>query len=140
MSELKTKPTDESVSDFLDNIGDETRRKDCYAVLDMMREATRVEPVMWGTSIIGFGRYRYRYSSGHEGEWPIIAFSPRRNDLTLYLIPGFAEFSDLLSKLGKYKTGKSCLYLKKLDQVDRDVLKELIEESVAAMEDQRVDV
>ena len=140
MAEPKTQPTDQDVHDFLDNIEDETRRRDCYDVLDMMREATGVEPAMWGTSIIGFGKYRYKYSSGHEGEWPIIGFSPRKNDLTLYLIPGFEEFTDLLSKLGKHKTGKSCLYLKRLEQVDRDVLKELIEESVEAMADQRVDL
>jgi hypothetical protein len=108
-------------------------------VLDLMREATGADPVMWGTSIVGFGRYRYRYNSGREGEWPIIGFSPRKNDLTLYLMDGFAGRDELLERLGKHKTGKSCLYLKRLSQVDLAVLRELIFQSVRAMADRRVD-
>lgn len=132
MAELKTKETKASVAGFLNKISDEQRRKDCQTVLDLMQRATGKKPKMWGSSIVGFGRYKYRYASGHEGEWPIIGFSPRKNDLTLYIMPGFEELeSSLMAKLGKYKTGKSCLYLKKLDDVEIPVLKKLISKSVA---------
>lgn len=137
MSEQKTKPTSESVNEFLARL-DEKRRKDCMTVAKLMKSATGARPKMWGSSIIGFGTYRYRYDSGREGEWPVIGFSPRKNDLTLYIMPGFERFPDLMSKLGKYKTGKSCLYIKKLPDVDMDVLKELIDESVSAMAKQRI--
>jgi hypothetical protein len=138
MPEPKTRPTPEPVQEFLARIPEE-RRQDCQVVLDLMREATGADPVMWGTSIVGFGRYRYRYNSGREGEWPIIGFSPRKNDLTLYLMDGFAGRDELLERLGKHKTGKSCLYLKRLSQVDLAVLRELIFQSVRAMADRRVD-
>lgn len=138
MSEPKTKATDESVAAFLAEIGDEERRKDCFAVLDIMKEATGVEPKMWGSSIVGFGSYKYRYESGREGEWPIIGFSPRKNDLTLYIMPGFEVFETLLAKLGKHKTGESCLYIKRLDDVQIPVLKRLIANSVEKMAGQRV--
>lgn len=132
MAELKTKETKASVAAFLNKISDEQRRKDCQIVLELMQRATGEKPKMWGSSIVGFGRYKYRYASGHEGEWPIIGFSPRKNDLTLYIMPGFEELeSSLMAKLGKYKTGKSCLYLKKLDDVEIPVLKKLISKSVA---------
>jgi hypothetical protein len=139
MAKLKTQPTQESVLDFLAKLSDDRRRDDCLTILELMRNATSAEPVMWGSSIIGFGRYRYRYESGREGEWPVISFSPRKNDLTLYIMPGFERYESLLTRLGKYKTGKSCLYLKRLEDVDRSVLKELIEESVKTMEPMRVD-
>jgi hypothetical protein len=137
MAELKTKPTIESVSTFLNKVADKTRREDCFAVLEMMRDVTKEEPTMWGSSIVGFGRYRYKYESGREGEWPITGFSPRKGDLTLYIVPGFEIAPDLMKRLGKYKTGKSCLYIRKLADVDRKVLKQLIEKSVKKMSAQR---
>ena len=139
MAELKTKPTQASVLDFLGMLSDDQRRNDCLVVLELMKAATGAEPVMWGSSIVGFGRYQYRYKSGRQGEWPVISFSPRKNDLTLYIMPGFDRYESLLARLGKHKTGKSCLYLKRLSDVDLVVLKELIEESVKAMAPLRVD-
>lgn len=140
MSEPKTRPTDESVPAFLERIGEEARRQDCLAITEMMREATGAAPVMWGASIVGFGRYRYQYESGRVGEWPVVGFSPRKNDLTLYIMPGFAEYEELLGRLGKCKTGKSCLYIKRLSDVDPEALRELIAASVREMADRRVDV
>lgn len=138
MAEAKTKATAESVDGFLDRVPDEARRKDCQTLVRLMRAATGEAPVMWGSSIVGFGRYRYKYASGHEGEWPIIGFAPRKNDLTLYIMPGFEPFADLMARLGKYKTGKSCLYVKKLADVDQAVLKQLLAESTKKMADVRV--
>jgi Domain of unknown function (DU1801) len=137
MAELKTKPTTESVSTFLNKVADKTRREDCFDVLEMMRDVTKEEPTMWGSSIVGFGRYGYKYESGREGEWPITGFSPRKGDLTLYIVPGFEIAPDLMKRLGKYKTGKSCLYIRKLADVDLKVLKQLIEKSVKKMSAQR---
>lgn len=138
MAEPKTQPTKASVAAFLAAIPDEQRRKDCRAVAKMMQEATGEKPVIWGTGIVGFGTYRYRYASGREGDWPVIAFAPRKNDLTLYIMPGFERFSGLLAKLGRHRSAKSCLYLKRLADVDGAVLKEIIGRSVAAMEKVRV--
>lgn len=138
MAELKTKKTKASVAAFLKKIADPQRRKDCQTVLDLMKQATGEEPKMWGTTIVGFGSYQYRYASGHGGEWPIIGFSPRKTDLTLYIMPGFEEFESLMAGLGKYKTGKSCLYIKKLGDVEVPVLKKLIAKSVERMAQQRV--
>ena len=138
MAELKTKKTKASVTAFLDQVNDGQRRKDCQRVLKLMKEATGEAPKMWGSSIVGFGTYKYRYASGHGGEWPIIGFSPRKNDLTLYIMPGFEEFETLMAKLGKYKAGKSCVYIKRLDDVEIPVLKKLISKSVARMADKRV--
>ena len=140
MSELKTKPTQESVQEFLAKVPEEQRRNDCLSILDLMKKATGAEPEMWGSSIVGFGRYQYHYASGHSGEWPVVGFSPRKNDLTLYITPGFDRFEGLLARLGKYKTGKSCLYLKRLADVHLTVLKELVEESVKVMSSMRVDL
>jgi hypothetical protein len=139
MAELKTKPTQVDVLDFLGKLSDDQRRNDCLVVLELMKAATGADPRMWGASIVGFGRYQYRYESGRTGEWPVISFSPRKNDLTLYIMPGFDRYESLLTRLGKHKTGKSCLYLKRLSDVDLVVLKELIEESVKAMAPVRVD-
>ena len=130
MAELKTKKTKASVNAFLDKITDEQRRKDCQVILNLMKQATGEEPKMWGSSIVGFGTYHYRYASGREGDWPIIGFSPRKTDLTLYIMPGLEKFESLMAKLGKYKTGVSCLYIKKLDDVEIPVLKKLIAKSV----------
>lgn len=138
MAELKTKETTESVSAFLDKIADKRRREDCLAVVDIMRDVTKEEPKMWGSSIVGFGRYHYKYESGREGEWMITGFSPRKGDLTLYIMGGFEAFSDLMKGLGKYKTGKSCLYIKKLADVDADVLRKLITKSVKQMAGKRI--
>lgn len=138
MAELKTKKTKASVNAFLNKIPDAQRRKDCQTVAELMQQATGEEPHMWGSSIVGFGRYKYRYASGHEGEWPIIGFAPRKNDLTLYIMTGFDEVEPLLAKLGKYKARKSCLYIKKLDDVELPVLKKLIAFSVKRMAKQRV--
>lgn len=139
MAEPKTTPTKDSVDDFLDTVADEGRRNDCRVVRDLMAEATGAEPQMWGTSIIGFGRYRYQYASGREGEWMITGFSPRKGDLTLYIMPGIEHFPDLMKRLGKHKTGKSCLYIKKLDDIDLSVLKELVAQAVEKMAGKRVD-
>ena len=138
MAELKTKKTKASVTGFLEKISDEQRRKDCETVLNLMKQATGEEPKMWGSSIVGFGTYHYRYASGREGDWPIIGFSTRKTDLTLYIMPGLEKFESLMAKLGKYKTGKSCLYIKKLDDVAMPVLKKLITKSVAKMAPHRV--
>ena len=113
MAELKTKQTDASVDAFLNGIAEDTRRQDCFTLVQIMKKATRAEPRMWGASIVGFGTYRYRYASGREGDWPIIAFSPRKQDLTLYIGSGFARYAELLAKLGRCKTAKSCLYIKR---------------------------
>lgn len=139
MAEAKTLPTDEPVADFLARVADPKRRADCDTVLAMMRRATGVEPVMWGTGIVGFGRYRYTYASGRSGEWPVIGFSPRKNDLTLYLMPGFEGQQDLLAKLGKHKTSVSCLYLKRLADVDLPTLEQLVRDAVQGMASQRID-
>jgi Domain of unknown function (DU1801) len=138
MAELKTKETKASVVAFIKKITNEQRRKDCETVLKLMQRATGEEPKLWGSSIVGFGRFHYRYASGREGEWPIIGFSPRKTDLTLYIMPNLDKFESLLAKLGKYKTGKSCLYIKKLDDVAVPVLEKLITKSVAKMAAERV--
>lgn len=133
MAELKTRPTDESVTRFLDSIENEPKRRDAYAILELMREVTGEEPQMWGDSIIGFGSYHYKYASGREGDWFLTGFSPRVQNLTLYIMSGFDAYDNLLSKLGKHKTGKSCLYVNKLADIDKETLKELISESVVHM-------
>jgi hypothetical protein len=131
MAELKTRPTDESVERFLDGIADERRRADCWTVARIMKKVTRSAPQMWGPSIVGYGRYHYRYESGRAGDWFLTGFSPRKQSLTLYIMAGFTRYDGFLAQLGKYKTGKSCLYIKRLEDVDLDVLESLIRESVA---------
>jgi hypothetical protein len=133
VAEPKTKKTDASVEGFLNAVQDERKREDSFAVLDLMREATGEEPAMWGPSIVGFGSYTYKYASGREGEWPLTGFSPRKRDLTLYITSGFEGYAALLSRLGKFKTGKSCLYVKKLEDIDLPTLRELIKQSVESM-------
>ncbi|HRQ24462.1 MAG TPA: DUF1801 domain-containing protein [Anaerolineales bacterium] len=132
-AELKTKKTDASVDDFLNAIPDEQTRADCFEIAKIMKQATKSEPKMWGPSIVGFGSYRYKYASGREGEWMLTGFSPRKQNLTLYIMAGFPRHDELLKKLGKFSTGKSCLYIKRLADVDKKVLKELVAESVKAM-------
>jgi len=130
MAELKTKKTEQSVEAFLDNIADEQTREDCRVILNMMREATQSPPKMWGPAIVGFGDYHYKYASGREGDWFLAGFSPRKQNLSLYIMSGFSEYDELLKQLGKYKTGVSCLYVKRLADVDLSVLKKMIEMSV----------
>ncbi len=130
MAELKTKINDADVEAFLNGIEDEKRREDCFAVLELMKKITKAEPKMWGASIVGFGNYRYKYQSEREGDWFVSGFSPRKQNLTLYVMSGFSRYDELLAKLGKHKTGKSCLYVNKLEDVDLDVLAEMIETSV----------
>ena len=132
MAENKTKPTQVSVSEFLDGIGDESRRADARAVMKLMQAATGEKPAMWGPSIIGFGTYHYKYKSGREGDMPIACFSPRKSELVLYGMMGFDGANSLLEKLGKYKTGKGCLYIKRLSDVDLKLLDKMIQKSVTA--------
>ncbi len=129
MYELKTKINDASVENFLKLIPDEKKRQDSFVILDMMKEVTGEEPKMWGTSIIGFGTYRYKYASGQTGDWLRIGFSPRKQNLSLYIMSGFQQSEELMTRLGKHSTGKGCLYIKKLEDIDLNVLKELIKAS-----------
>lgn len=137
MAELKTKQNEQSVTDFLQAVPEERKRKDSFAILELMEEVTGLEPKMWGDSIVGFGNYHYKYATGREGDWFVTGFSPRKQNLTLYIMSGFDEYDDLLKKLGKYKTGKACLYVNKLEDVDVSVMKELIQKSVAHLSGQR---
>ncbi len=130
MAELKTKLNDASVEAFLNGVADERKRGDAFALLAMMQEITQAEPKMWGDSIVGFGSYHYKYSSGREGDWFITGFSPRKQNLTLYFMPGFEQQGDLLAKLGKYTTGVGCLYIKRLDDVDLLTLRQMIERAI----------
>lgn len=129
MAENKTKPTDESVCKFLETVEDKNRRSDCYKIAELMHEISGAEARMWGDSIVGFGSYRYRYASGREGDWFLCGFSPRKRNLSLYIMCDLERYAHILNKLGKYKNGKGCLYINKLDDVDEAVLFELIETS-----------
>ena len=133
MADNKTRPTKASVTEFVNAIGDHEMRADAKKVAAMMRRATGTRAKMWGPSIVGYGSYHYRYESGREGDFMITGFSPRKQALTVYIMPGFSRFSKLMSRLGKYKTGKSCLYIKRLADVDEAVLEQLVRESVAHM-------
>jgi hypothetical protein len=128
--EAKTKPTGRSVEKFLNSVKDERRRRDCFKVLEMMKEVTKEEPKMWGPSIVGFGTYHYKYASGHEGDCCVTGFSPRKDALTVYLSCGFEGRDELMARLGKHKSGKACLYIKSLDDIDQAVLRRLIDKSV----------
>jgi hypothetical protein len=130
MAELKTIKNKASVREYMRAIEDPKRRADCLEVAGIMEEITGDKGAMWGTSIVGYGSYHYTYASGQEGDWMSTGFSSRKQALTVYIMAGFKRYATLMSKLGKYKTGKSCLYIKSLDDVDRSVLKELIRESV----------
>lgn len=133
MAEPKTRPTDEKVEHFLNKITDEQKRKDSFVVLELMKQVTKCEPQMWGTSIVGFGTYRYKYASGKEADWPMAGFSPRKQSLTVYLMPGFEKDGDLMKKLGKHSSSKVCLYIKRLSDIDVPTLKKLIGESFKYM-------
>jgi hypothetical protein len=136
MAEIKTKPNDASVTQFLDSVEEEQKRKDSFELLEMMKSITGKEPAMWGDSIVGFDQYAYTNSKGEVNHWPAIGFSPRKQSLTLYIMPGFDRFGGLLEKLGKHKTSKGCLYINKLDDVDQGVLRELAEKSYRIMIEQ----
>ena len=133
MAKLKTQKNKASVEEFLNSVMNEKKRNDSFSILEMMREVTGEEPSMWGPSIVGFGSYHYKYASGREGDWFLTGFSPRKQSLTLYIMPGFDQYESLIANLGKFKTGKSCLYINKLEDVDKTILKKLIKESVAHM-------
>lgn len=134
MAELKTKENDQSVDAFLSTIEDAQKQADCRAMVAIMQEATGAAPRMWGDSIVGFGHYHYKYASGREGDWFLTGFSPRKQNLTLYIMAGFDNYEALLGKLGKHTTGKSCLYVKRLADLDMPALKRLVAESVAHMQ------
>lgn len=135
MSDAKTRPTDQNVETFIDGVENERKRADSRTLVELMQEVTGEEPVMWGESIVGFGSYHYKYASGREGDWPLVGFAPRKANLTLYIMTGFDQYEALLDKLGKFKTGKSCLYVNKLEDVDLDTLRELVRQSVAHMKE-----
>lgn len=131
MPENKTKETEASVFDFIQNVDNEQKRKDSFALIEIMKEVSGFEPKMWGPSIIGFGSYHYKYQSGHEGDAPLIGFSPRKNAISLYFSCDVnGEHPELLTKLGKFKTGKGCLYVNKLSDVNIEILKQLAKDSI----------
>ncbi|MEO8766509.1 MAG: DUF1801 domain-containing protein [Ginsengibacter sp.] len=127
---MKTKQTDESVAKFLDTIPDPDKRKDCIEIAEIMKQVSKFEPKMWGTAIIGFGNYHYKYESGREGDTCLVGFSPRKKNITLYATTGIGSHEDLLEKLGKYKMSKSCLYINKLSDINTKILKQLIKISI----------
>jgi len=131
VAELKTKRNRKSAKKFIDGVKDAGRREDAYKIMSLMEEVTGAKPEMWGDSIVGFGAYRYEYESGRSGEWFLTGFAPRKANLTLYIMSGFSRYQELLAKLGKHKTGKSCLYINRLDDIDMKVLRRLVKESVA---------
>ena len=137
MAELKTKPSKANVEKFLNSIKDEKKKADSFKILELMKNVIKDEPVMWGPSIVGFGKYHYKYESGREGDWFLTGFSPRKQNLTLYIMSGFKKYEELMKKLGKYKTGSSCLYINKLEDIDSKVLKSLISESVKYMKNKK---
>jgi hypothetical protein len=130
MAEVKTKRNNASVAGFLATISDTKKRQDSQALLRLMRQVTGRQPRMWGPSIIGFGSYHYKYDSGREGDWFLTGFSPRKQNMTVYIMPGFDRYPGLIKRLGRFKTGKACLYFRRLEEINREVLKRLIAESV----------
>ena len=133
MSDVKTRKNEASVEGFLKSVENDKRREDSFVVLDLMKEVTGEKPTMWGTSIVGFGSYHYKGASGREGDWMKVGFSPRKQNMTLYIMDGFDSNDSLLQKLGKYKTRKSCLYINKLEDVDQTVLRKLVQQSFKSM-------
>ncbi len=133
MSDLKTKKNRASVRKFLESVENQTRREDAFEVLELMEKVTGEAPAMWGKSIVGFGSYHYKYASGQEGDFMLVGFSPRKQNLVLYIMPGFSAYGELMKKLGKHKTGKSCLYINKLEDVHLPTLRKLVRESVKSM-------
>lgn len=136
MSTIKTVVNNDSVADFINSVPDEIKKKDSFALLELFARITGEKPKMWGPSIIGFGQYHYKSEkSKQEGDWPLTGFSPRKQNLTIYIMPGFDDYSDLLTNLGKHKTSKGCLYINKLADVDQKVLEKLIKQSYLAMKE-----
>lgn len=133
MAELKTKKNNASVSAFINSVENEQRRKDAKELLKLFKEVTKMKPKMWGDSIIGFGSYHYKYASGQEGDWPLTGFSPRKQTMTIYIMPGFKKYANELKKIGKHKKSVSCLYVKKIEDIDTKILKKIIKDSVAQM-------
>ena len=131
MAELKTKVSDASVEEFLNTLTEEQKRQDAFTLLGLMKEVTNADPKLWGSNIVGFGDYHYKYASGREGDWFVTGFSPRKQNLTLYVMGGFASQSALLDRLGKHKLGKGCLYINKLKDIDLITLQELLRQAVA---------
>ena len=131
MAELKTKPGGRSVERFLRGVKDPEQRQDALALLSLMRGVTRIEPRLWGTSIVGFGTYRYKYDTGRSGEWFMTGFSPRKQSLTVYIMPGIERYGPLLAKLGKHRIGRSCLYINRLSDIDVKTLREIVRRSIA---------
>ncbi len=132
MAKLKTKPNNKSVTAFLKSV-DEKRREDCQMLLTLMKRVTGKKPSMWGDGIVGFGEYHYKYKSGREGDWFVTGFSPRKQNISVYIMPGFSKYKSTLNKLGKHKTSVSCLYIKKLTDVDIKQLERLVTQSVKDM-------
>ncbi|MDX2220442.1 MAG: DUF1801 domain-containing protein [Burkholderiales bacterium] len=132
-TEPKTRPTDASVAEFIAMVSDPRRRADCEVVCALMEKVTKASPVMWGPSIVGFGSMPLHYASGKTLDWPLVGFSPRKEALVLYIMAGFEGYESLMERLGKHKIGKSCLYVKKLADIDQKVLKQLVEQSVKAL-------
>ena len=139
MAELKTKLNDASVEDFLNTIEDENKRKFAFSIMDMMKKVTKAEPKMWGDSIVGFGSYRYKYKSGKEGDWMLVGFSPRKLNMTVYIMSGFSKYEELLQNMGKFKTSKACLYIKKQEDIDMKILKQIVTESVKYIKNKKWD-
>jgi hypothetical protein len=134
MSTIKTLPNDASVTEFLNTVTDETKKNDSFVLLELFSKVTGEQPKMWGSSIIGFGQYHYKSErSAQEGDWPLVGFSPRKQNLTLYIMHGFDAYGDLLPDLGKHKTSKGCLYINRLSDVDQDILGKLIKRSYEDM-------
>lgn len=133
MSKPESIANEAQVTAFLNSVENETRREDARAVCALMKQITGEVPTMFGKSMIGFGSYHYKYASGREGDWFMTGLSPRKQNLAVYIMPGFSQYDDLMARLGKYKTGKSCLYLNRLSDIDMDVLGELIRHSVNYM-------
>lgn len=134
MADLKTKINDSSVTEFLNAVADEQKRMDSFRILKIMEETTGEKGKMWGSSIVGFGTYHFVYDSGREGDWMLAGFSPRKQALTIYMMAGNARFEDELKNLGKHTVGKSCLYIKRLSDIDESVLRKMIKASVAALQ------
>ena len=138
MAEIKTKATTVSVKKFIESVEDEQKREDSFVLVDMMKKITKEEPKMWGPSIIGFGKYEYRYESGHGGEMCVVGFSPRKAAITIYILMGFDKTPELLKKLGKHKVSKACLYIKRLSDIDLKILEELVKMSVKEIKSYKV--
>jgi hypothetical protein len=130
MAKIKTTETSKSVTGFINSVSDEKKRKDCFQIIDIMQKQTGFEPKMWGPGIVGFGKYHYKYETGHEGDMPLAAFSPRSTAIVFYFSQEFEDREELLQKLGKHKTGKVCVYIKSMDDIDISVLKKIISNSV----------